>query len=264
MIIDKLRVRESFSRAAKYYDRYALIQHRIADGLTARLKRLKGVSNILDIGTGTARLTIQMSQIFPEADIYGLDFASGMLEEARNNNGNTRLIQADAQNLSLKTETFDLIISNLSYQWIDDLTDAFSQVHSALRREGNFLLSVFGEGTFKELRESLQEALYTRSMRKDFIYLKMPSKEYVYRALSKAGFRCIELNQEIHREFYPDLFSILRWLKLTGGSYRPEGLFDNLGTRQILNEASAIYKCRHRVEDKIYATFEVIYAQAQR
>jgi len=262
LTIDKSRLRAIFSKAAKDYDRYALLQARISDELFNKLKEIKNPLNILDIGSGTARLTKKLSSVFPEAKILGLDFASGMLDEVKNKKNHLSLIQADAQFLSFKENSFDLVISNLSYQWVDDLTAAFNQVHNVLKSKGRLFITIFGKDTLKELKSSFFEDWKIRHKGRNFLYRQLPDEDSIYRALAKSRFKDIRINRKIKRQTYQDLFSLLKWLKFTGSNYNTEVFFNNLGSRQIFKNISDIYKARYHDNGKLYATFEVIYAQA--
>jgi len=53
---------------------------------------------------------------------------------------------------------FDLVISNLSLHWVNDLPGALVQIRRALEPDGLFLAALFGGGTCHELRESLMQA----------------------------------------------------------------------------------------------------------
>ena len=261
-MIDKLRLRKLFSKAAKDYDRHALFQAGISRGLLNKLKGIKGPLNILDVGIGTGRLAERLPAIFPKAKIFGLDFAWGMLQEARNKKNYPWLIQADAQFLPFKNNSFHLVISNLSYQWIDDLVGAFNQAYNLLKKEGRFFITVFGKDTLKELRLSFFEVWKARCKQANSLYLQLPDENSVYTALVNSRFRNIKINRKIKRETYWDLFSLLKWLKVTGSNYNTGDFFNNLAARQILKDMSEIYKIRYHDNGKLYASFEVIYAEA--
>ena len=261
-MIDKLRLRKLFSKAAKNYDKYALLQAEISRGLLNKLKGIKGPLNILDVGVGTGRLAERFSLVFPQAKIFGLDFAFGMLQEAADKKSYLSLIQADAEFLPFKNNSFHLVISNLSYQWINDLVGAFNQAYNLLKREGRFFITIFGKDTLKELKLSFFEACKARYREAKPLYLQLPDRDSVYMALLKSKFKDIEIKRNIKRENYQDLFDLLKWLKLTGSNYNPERFFNNLGSRQILEDISEIYKTRYHDNGKLYASFEVIYAGA--
>jgi SAM-dependent methyltransferase len=65
---------------------------------------------------------------------------------------------ADEEYLPVAMHSLDLILSNLSLHWVNDLPGALVQARHALKPDGFFLATVFGGETLKELRASLLEA----------------------------------------------------------------------------------------------------------
>jgi len=64
-------------------------------------------------------------------------------------------LAVDEEVLPFADGQFDLIISNLSLHWVNDLPGAFSQIRRALKPDGLFLCAMLGGGTLDELRQSL-------------------------------------------------------------------------------------------------------------
>lgn len=62
-----------------------------------------------------------------------------------------RLI-VDEENLPFESDSLDLVISNLSLHWVNDLPGTFSQIMRVLKNDGVFLASVFGGDSLFELR----------------------------------------------------------------------------------------------------------------
>lgn len=67
-------------------------------------------------------------------------------------------VAADEELLPFAPGAFDLVVSNLSLHWVNDLPGALIQVRRALRPDGLFLAALFGGDTLFELRRSLMEA----------------------------------------------------------------------------------------------------------
>lgn len=54
--------------------------------------------------------------------------------------------------------TLDMIVSNLSLHWVNDLPGCFTSIIKGLKPDGVFVASIFGGDTLFELRSSLQLA----------------------------------------------------------------------------------------------------------
>ena len=67
-------------------------------------------------------------------------------------------VQADEELLPFRDGAFDLIVSALSLQFVNDLPGALVQIRRALRPDGLFLGAVLGGLTLSELREAFMQA----------------------------------------------------------------------------------------------------------
>ena len=67
-------------------------------------------------------------------------------------------VAADEEALPFANETFDLAVSALSLQWVNDLPGTLAQIRRALKPDGLFLAALIGGETLGELRESLAVA----------------------------------------------------------------------------------------------------------
>ena len=114
---------------------------------------------ILELGCGTGYVTEQLSNLFPKAHITAIDFAESMIAVAktRQNVKNVMFYCEDIERLQLE-ETYDVIISNATFQWLNDLKQVIRNLFHHLSIDGILLFSTFGQETFQELHTSFQRA----------------------------------------------------------------------------------------------------------
>jgi malonyl-CoA O-methyltransferase len=155
-LIDDNPIRRAFSNAAMQYDMLTTLQKDIGRELLRKLGE-EDCSAILDVGMGTGYLTKKLLLYFPEAVVVGLDFAPGMIDVAGKQDEPLNIIQADARQLPFKNEVFDIIVSNLAYQWVGELSGAFAGCYQSLKREGTMVFTMFGYNTLKELFTALEK-----------------------------------------------------------------------------------------------------------
>jgi len=136
----KREVRRSFSLAAEEYDSRALLQLSAGRRLVRRLEFLTGVRPLLDLGSGTGRLT-------PEGG-FCLDIALDMVRKSKERGRGA--VCGDAEALPLKGSSFKAVISNFALQWTD-LEKSFREVYRVLQEGGYFLLSIPVEGSLRTL-----------------------------------------------------------------------------------------------------------------
>ncbi|MFJ9386581.1 malonyl-ACP O-methyltransferase BioC [Peribacillus sp. NPDC101481] len=160
-MIDKRLLSKRFSEHAKTYDAYANVQKNMARKLVDLLpqKNTNHKINILEIGCGTGYLTRLLVKAFPNAAITAVDIAPGMVEVAKGMTKEDRVtfLCTDIEEMALN-ENFDLIISNATFQWLNDLPATLEKLCTRLTAEGSLIFSTFGIDTFQELHMSYEQA----------------------------------------------------------------------------------------------------------
>jgi malonyl-CoA O-methyltransferase len=159
MKIHKEIVRKHFDRHAHEYDQYARVQVKMLKQLIEQLPtELPERAQILEIGCGTGRLTEQLRSHYPTAQITALDLAPAMLEQARNRLGHDTqltLIAADAEQWMQDTSaTFDLIVSNATFQWFEQPIETLHRLKRRLNPHAELHFSTLGPQTFWEFHQA--------------------------------------------------------------------------------------------------------------
>jgi len=98
---------------------------------------------VLDLGTGTGLAAFIAARRFPEAEVVGVDLASGMVEQARQDTppelaGRVSFQQADAQRLPFEEGSFELVQLANMIPFFDEL----ERVTAA----GGYLVQSFSAG----------------------------------------------------------------------------------------------------------------------
>ncbi|WP_017727662.1 malonyl-ACP O-methyltransferase BioC [Halalkalibacterium ligniniphilum] len=162
-MIDKQLLQKRFSQHATTYDQYANVQKRMAKYLMnlipTDLKKSSNTLRILEVGCGTGYLTSLLSEKFPEAKITAVDLAPGMIEAAKKRLQEKKVsfICGDIEEIALQGE-YDVIISNATFQWFNNLENTLHGLLLLLKKEGVLCFSTFGCQTFKELHASFERA----------------------------------------------------------------------------------------------------------
>lgn len=269
-LIDRQRVQSSFHRGALEYDQHTPVQQRVLLQLIQRLEQLQFAANasLLDIGCGTGRLLELVGQCLPGTGLTGLDLAPNMLQQAAARLGDkARLIQGDAEQLPFADGSFQLVLSSSTFQWLESLQQCFEEARRVLEQDGYFLFSLFGEGTFFELRESWHQALLNTGRidgAASYDTHRFHSCEQVWHDLELAGFREITVWSGLEQVWYPDVPHLLQAIKRIGaGTARPPS-GGGLGWRRVLHEMAAIYCKRFGTPDGVPLSYTVVYAAGRR
>ncbi|QWV92689.1 methyltransferase domain-containing protein [Geomonas oryzisoli] len=261
--IDRDKVRESFHRQATDYDRHAVVQGRVVEKLLGLLQG-EGVSpaHLLDVGAGTGRLLARLTDLYPDMDAVGADLAPGMCQAATANlaGRRVRVVNADAESLPFEAESFDVVVSTSTYQWLATLDQAFSEAHRVLKPGGVFCFALFGERTLFELRESYRAVLGGGTDRTHSFF----AAEAVSAALGRAGFGVQRVSSELEVELHPDVPELLRSLKRIGAGSTAPASGKGLSERRVMLEMMASYRKQFGSEAGVPATYEVVYGVARK
>jgi malonyl-CoA O-methyltransferase len=231
-----------FSKAAATYDEYALVQKESAVRLATCLPENFSAVQILEIGCGTGNYTAKLAARFPQAHLTALDFSAAMVEQA----GKKCLAHAAVsfrcedgeQFLAQNRRQFDLITSNATMQWFDDLSRAFSHVARSLAPTGIFLASLFGPLTLHELAAALAEVVDESA--------QLPAGQFPdgvkLQQQLRPCFGRVEIAEGIYRRSYLSLQDLFRHIRKTGtGGYHPTLPLLTRGRLKALDE----WFCRH-------------------
>ncbi len=257
-MLDKHRVTQQFSRQAHEYDTHALLQKETGDVL---IEQITGhPDRILDLGCGTGTLTIELAKRYPHSYICGLDIAPGMITVAQQKaleagNEQIEFLLGDMEYPPFPDESFDLVISNASFQWIDHLPELFTKIYGMLRPEGSFLFTTFGEHSLKELRSSCTHALGKKYVHEQ----TFPSPKDITRHLGSAGFEHRSVTAKTYERYYSTLKQLLLSMKNIGAGNGISTRPDTLMTRKDLKAIETRYIKEYATEQRLRATYEIVF-----
>lgn len=148
-------IKKCFEKAAPHYENYAVVQKRTGKLLVKALLEVKTPhKEVLDLGCGDGTTTLESCRAFDEIQtIHVNDFCSMFLEKAlsrlRDFNPQGFLYNFDHE-WTLES-LYDLIFSNMAFQWSLDIDSLFVQSASHLKQGGFLGFTLPLKGTFAEL-----------------------------------------------------------------------------------------------------------------
>ncbi len=216
--MDKNIVIGNFSKHVFNYDRHALIQKRCAEKLIPIIKG-DSFDHILEVGCGTGTYTELLRNRYRDSAITAVDISEKMVDAARNKvrDKQTCFLVEDGERLQTE-QKYDLITSNASLQWFDDIPSALMRFSNMLSDEGMLCFSMYGPETFRELNEVFSSCF---GGGKWLTASKFSNKKYVETGLNE-NFPKFEIIEEYFNVNFASLWDLLVDIKHSG--VRGEGI----------------------------------------
>lgn len=225
-MIDKQLLQKRFSKQAVVYDKYAVVQKKMADTLLEILCEEQALHkqeslHILEIGCGTGELTERLCRLFPKAEITAVDLAPGMIYVAEKRpilKERVHFLCADIETIHLDAENYDLIVSNATVQWLNHLPQTIHRLYDALKSDGMILFSTFLSNTFYELHKS-----HALSVTKDYNPPRLGPDFYEkHRLLKDLSEEIQQVDLTLHEakiyEYFPNVRLFLRSIQRIGAT----------------------------------------------
>jgi SAM-dependent methyltransferase len=169
-------------------------------------------------------------------------------------------ILGDEERLPFAGERFDLAVSLLALQSVNDLPGTLVQIRRALRPDGLFVGALLGGATLNELRQAFTQAEAELEGGVSPRVAPFADVRDLGGLLQRAGFALPVTDSEVVRVRYGDPFGLMRDLRLMGFS---NALIDRRRKplrRATLLRAAQIYAERFADPDgRLPATFEIVW-----
>lgn len=191
-----------FKYDGRAYDKSSQTQYQQGSKLIDKLK-LTRHANILDLGCGNGKTTIELYHAEPSNRIVAIDQSSSQIDIAIENRTAAKIPataidfqQMDALDLKEK-EAFDLIFSNAALHWIIESKVMYTKIFEALKPNGTIAIHQGGAGSYRELHEVAYETLNDLQLSDQFsnwqIPLFYPTKREMQDLLESVGFSSIKI-----------------------------------------------------------------------
>lgn len=246
------QMRKAFNRAAGTVQQADVLQREITDRLVERLPMIRlQPQRILECGPGTGYLTQQLLAQYPNAELVALDYADQQLMAMPSLS--CHKAASYFSSLPFQENTFDMVVSSLRLNAVNDLAACFRECKRVLKPNGLVMFTMLGVETLKELRESFSSC-------QGFLHL-YPDMHDIGDLLLQCGFEGPVMDMEAITIRYKKLNTLFEDFKLSGAGnahqQRPKGLFG----KDRWQVAMAKYDTLKEAD--IYpATFEIIYGHA--
>jgi len=254
-IFDRRLTRLRLARAATQGAEDFLLVHAIEE-FSARLATIKReFCAILDAGTPSPRLAARLFELLhPPLFVRMTPLPEGA--------GGLSLLQlvGDEENLPLAPERFDLAVSALSLQNLNDLPGALVQLRRVLKPDGLFLGCLLGGQSLHELRTALAVAESEICGGISPRVAPFADVRDMGGLMQRAGFALPVADSEPVTVRYADMFGLMKDLRAMGAANALVARLRKPSPKGLFMRAAKIYAERFADPDgRVRATFEMIF-----
>jgi SAM-dependent methyltransferase len=133
-------------------------------GLPTEFAGIQKGNHVLDLGSGAGNdCFVARTLVGDEGKVTGLDFTEAMIQKASANLAKTvfkniEFILGDIENIPLKDNSIDVVISNCVLNLVPDKQKAFAEIYRVLKTKGHFCISdiVLNGNLPKKLKEAAE------------------------------------------------------------------------------------------------------------
>ena len=258
---DKRRIAHSFGKAATNYDDQAGLQQAIACELASLCKH-PNPRYALDIGSGTGYGAFLLKGMYPQAEVVALDVSYPMVKQvslaSHSRKNRITPLNADAEAMPFAAESFDIIFSCSSFQWLRQLKKVLEDCFRILTFGGRIFFSSFGENTLHELASSwktIDGHMHT---------LEFLPPYFLKQYLRDCGYRMDIFRRQTHVCYFPSVHDLLEMLKAIGANYYPQNRNRGITTPGTFRSMEMVYTNRYASATLIPATFDILYFVASK
>lgn len=169
-------------------------------------------------------------------------------------------VTGDEERLPFAPESFDLVVSALALQAVNDLPGTFIQARRCLAPDGLFMACLFGGQTLHELRTAFAAAEEERTGGVSPRVAPFADVRDLGGLLQRAGFALPVTDVDSVMVRYPNMFALMADLRGMGATNPLAERLRRPASRGLLMRAARIYEDRFADKDgRIRATFEIVW-----
>lgn len=249
------------TRAAARIGAHDFLLARVAEDLIDRLALVnRAFPQALDLGAHHGLVGQRIAQLPRVETVTSLEPNAALLASCA-----PPKVQAQLEALPFAEGSFDLVISGLALQWVNDLPGTLIQICRALKPDGLFLGALLGGATLTELRQAWLIAETELTGGASPRVAPFADVRDLGSLVQRAGFALPVVDSDIVTVTYPDPLALMREIKAWGASNMLTDRRRAPVSRHLLLRAAQVYAERFSLPNgRIPATFEILTITAWR
>lgn len=152
---NKILIEQRFTKALHTYKNNATIQIYMVNELLTLIEKItnkKKFKDVLEFGCGCGLLTNEFIKIYDFNTYFANDIVGKCSDYILQICDKIEFICGDIEKINCDKK-FDLIISNATFQWLNNPSETINNLISHLKPNGTLAFTTFGVNNFKELKQ---------------------------------------------------------------------------------------------------------------
>ena len=257
-LIDINSLINSKNKSSKNWCDHNFLFDKISKLLEEKLKELGSNYDKILLLSADAGESLEYTSKLTFTKLIFLSPYRNLLNKKKTQSNKILKVESYFENLPLKNEKFDLIISNLCINNIADRKRHLSELFQLLKAGGLFVCNFFGEKTMYELRNSListDEKLFHGAFMRLPVNLKMVE---ISDLLGQVGFKELVSETISYKIYYKNIRKIFEDLKGIGENKILCNRKKSLMTNNYLNTLNKEYMKKFSDEDGLRLSCDVV------
>ncbi|MFX0061604.1 MAG: class I SAM-dependent methyltransferase [Candidatus Hermodarchaeota archaeon] len=188
----------------------------IAHFLTSQVRQ----GRLLDIGTGPGRLLLEIYNLNPSIELYGLDISNSMIQQAKKNLAgiDVDLRQGNIRNSDYQSNFFNIITCSGSFYLWDHPEQCLEEIHRLLK-DG---CSAYLFETFKGLDEKEFKIALRANLKQEGVFQRLLAPSFLKKQI-RMTYETDEVIEIVKNTIFADSYNIEKitlgglpiWLRIT-------------------------------------------------
>lgn len=255
-IFDRTLLQTRRRRAVAGIGDYDYLLRTVADDIADRLSMVtREFPLALNWGCHNGLVTRALNELKTIGTVVSADPLVEMVDQAPG-----LKVVADEELFPFAAESFDLIVSALSLQWVNDLPGALIQLRAGLKPDGAFVAAILGGGSLAELRHVFllaEEELYGGASPRVAPFADVRDFGHL---LQRAGFALPVTDRDVLKVRFNSAMDLMRELKAMGASNVLTNRLRVPRSKALFERVNELYSELYSDDDgRVFASFEMIY-----
>ena len=240
--IDKQLVRERFCNSLKSYGSHAVVQQAMAKELAnmiCRSGQVNSFDRVLEVGSGSGMF---MNELLKRCAVHTY-FANDLVEESHHCLSEVlehfpveefRFLAGDIEHIEELPCDLDLVVSNATLQWLDDLDGFFKTMAAHLKPGGMLAFSTFSTSNMLEISSIEGTGLRYHTLEE----LELLAGKY---------FELTESHEQVEQHEFSSPEAVLRHIRQTGVNGIRRRSWTKSRYQHFIDQYRLLYSCGNGV-----------------